>query len=395
MLSKVAAAAAGRSMEAYQRIPSDHSTTLAHENEKKDSQQKKRVRAPSDKPPFTLATLKKAIPAHCFHRSLVRSLAYLAYDLSVCSALFYIAKTYIPILPSPLNYVAWPLYWFIQGAFMTGIWVIGHECGHRAFSEYAWVDNTVGLTLHSALMTPFFAWKYSHRRHHSNTGSLSHDEVYLPRLEDSIPWYSKHLNNPVGRVIRIVSMLFLAFPLYLLFNASSQKHDRFANHYDPYSPIFTDRERLQVVISDAGIFAALYVFYSVSKAHGFAWFFCTYLAPLLVVFALFIIITYLHHTNPTLPHYDNSEWEWFRGALSTIDLDFGWLNRVLHHVTNTHICHHLISTIPHYHALEATEAIKPILGDYYQIDSTPIHKMLYRAAKECIYAEPDQDSEDQ
>ncbi|KAJ4831711.1 Delta(12) fatty acid desaturase [Turnera subulata] len=176
---------------------------------------------------------------------------------------------------------------------------------------------------------------------------------------------------------------------------ASQKHDRFANHYDPYSPIFTDRERLQVVISDAGIFAALYVFYSVSKAHGFAWFFCTYLAPLLVVFALFIIITYLHHTNPTLPHYDNSEWEWFRGALSTIDLDFGWLNRVLHHVTNTHICHHLISTIPHYHSLEATEAIKPILGDYYQIDSTPIHKMLYRAAKECIYAEPDQDSKDQ
>ncbi|KAJ4822577.1 hypothetical protein Tsubulata_021491 [Turnera subulata] len=176
-------------------------------------------RVPSEKPPFTLATLKKAIPAHCFHRSLLRSFSYLAYDLSVCYALFYVAKTYIPILPSPLNYVAWPIYWFIQGAFMTGIWVIGHECGHHAFSEYA-------------------------------------------------------------------------------------------------------------------------------------------------------------------------------GALSTIDLDFGWLNRVLHHVTNTHICHHLISTIPHYHALEATEAIKPILGDYYQIDSTPIHKMLYRAAKECIYAEPDHDSKD-
>ncbi|KAJ4848309.1 hypothetical protein Tsubulata_003694 [Turnera subulata] len=374
-------------MGAYQRISSDPKSEL-----KKESYPK---RVPSDKPPFTLATLKKAIPAHCFNRSLVRSFSYLAYDLSVCYTLFYIAKTFIPLLPTPLAYIAWPMYWFIQGAFMTGIWVIGHECGHHSFSDYQWVDNFVGLILHSALLTPYFAWKYSHRRHHSNTGSLSHDEVYLPRLKDSIPWYSKYLNNPAGRVIRVVSMLFLAFPLYLLFNASSQKHDRFANHFDPYSPIFTDRERVQVVISDIGYFSTIYAFYSIAKAQGFTWLFCTYLAPLLVVHALFIIITFLHHTNPTLPHYDNSEWEWFRGALSTIDLDFGWMNKVLHNVTNTHICHHLISTIPHYHALEATEAIKPVLGAYYQIDTTPIHKALYRAAKECIYAEPDHDDKNQ
>ncbi|KAJ4823123.1 hypothetical protein Tsubulata_001891 [Turnera subulata] len=355
----------------------------------------RKQRVPSEKPPFTLSMLKKAIPAHCFQRSLLRSSSFLVSDFSVCCTLFYLAKTCIPILPTPLNYVAWPIYWSVMGAFMTALWIIGHECGHNAFSEYQWVDNILGLILHSALMTPFFSFKYTHGKHHAKTASLTHDGVYLPRLKNSIPWYSKHLDNPAGRVIHIGCMLFLHLPSYILFNAFGQKQDRFASHFDPYSPIFTDRERPQVVISDAGILTALYVFYRVSKAHGFAWFSCTYLAPLVVVFVMVSSTTYLNHTNPTLPRYDDSEWEWLRGSLSTIDLDFGfWVNKITHDVTKTHICHHLFPMISHYHTVEATEAIKPILGDYYQIDSTPLHKMLYRAVKGCVYAEQDEESLD-
>ena len=38
------------------------------------------------------------------------------------------------------------------------------------------------------------------------------------------------------------------------------------------------------------------------------------------------------------------------------------LNKVFHHITDTHVAHHLFSTMPHYHAMEATKAIKPVLG---------------------------------
>ncbi len=78
-----------------------------------------------------------------------------------------------------------------------------------------------------------------------------------------------------------------------------------------------------------------------------------------------------------------------RGALSTIDRDFGFLNRVLHDVTHTHVLHHLISHIPHYHAKEARDAIKPVLGEYYKIDRTPILKAMWREGIECVYIEPD------
>ncbi|KAG6596148.1 Omega-6 fatty acid desaturase, endoplasmic reticulum isozyme 2, partial [Cucurbita argyrosperma subsp. sororia] len=47
--------------------------------------------------------------------------------------------------------------------------------------------------------------------------------------------------------------------------------------------------------------------------------------------------------------------------------------------------------MPHYHAMEATKAIKPILGQYYHFDGTPVVKAMWREAKECIYVEPDED----
>ncbi|PWA55867.1 plastid delta12-fatty acid acetylenase [Artemisia annua] len=342
-------------------------------------------------PPFSLSDLKKAIPAHCFERSVIRSSYYVVHDLIVAYVFYFLANTYIPSLPSPLAYIAWPVYWFCQASILTGLWVIGHECGHHAFSEYQWVDDTVGFVLHSFLFTPYFSWKYSHRNHHANTNSIDNDEVYIPKRKSKVRWYSKILNNPPGRVFTLVFRFTLGFPLYLLTNISGKKYGRFANHFDPLSPIFTDRERIQVLVSDLGLLGVFYAIKLLVAAKGFAWVTSMYLIPALGVHVFFVIITYLHHTHLSLPHYDSTEWNWIRGALSTIDRDFGFLNRVFHDVTHTHVLHHLISYIPHYHAKEARDAIKPVLGEFYKIDRTPIFKAMWREAKECIYIEPDED----
>jgi len=343
-------------------------------------------------PPFSLSDLKKAIPAHCFERSVIRSSYYVVHDLIVAYVFCFLANTYIPLLSTPLAYIAWPVYWFCQASILTGLWVIGHECGHHAFSEYQWVDDTVGFVLHSFLFTPYFSWKYSHRNHHANTNSIDNDEVYIPKRKSKVRWYSKILNNPPGRVFTLVFRFALGFPLYLLTNISGKKYGRFANHFDPLSPIFTDRERIQVLESDLGLLGVFYAINLLVAAKGFAWVTSMYLIPALGVHVFFVIITYLHHTHLSLPHYDSTEWNWIRGALSTIDRDFGFLNRVFHDVTHTHVLHHLISYIPHYHAKEARDAIKPVLGEFYKIDRTPIFKAMWREAKECIYIEPDEGS---
>jgi omega-6 fatty acid desaturase (delta-12 desaturase) len=196
-------------------------------------------------------------------------------------------------------------------------------------------------------------------------------------------------NNPVGRLLHIVVQLTLGWPLYLTTNASGRPYPRFACHYDPYGPIYNDRERAQIFISDAGVMAVSFGLYKLAATFGFWWVVRVYAVPLLIVNAWLVLITYLQHTHPALPHYDSSEWDWLRGALATMDRDYGILNRVFHNITDTHVAHHLFSTMPHYHAMEATKAIKPILGEYYQFDPTPVAKATWREARECIYVEPE------
>ncbi|KMZ74249.1 Omega-6 fatty acid desaturase [Zostera marina] len=324
-------------------------------------------RVPVDKPPFMLSQLKKAIPPHCFNRSIPRSFSYVFSDVSIAAILGYLAITFIPQLPYPLHFLAWPLYWAFQGCVCTGIWVIAHECGHHAFSDFTLLDDIVGLVLHSVLLVPYFSWKYSHRRHHSNTGSLERDEVFVPKQRSQISSISN-------------------------FNASGRYYNRFACHFDPYGPIYSDRERAQIFISDVGVLSILYGLYHLGSKSSLGWIVCMYGVPLLIVNAFLVLITYLQHTHPSLPHYQSSEWDWLRGALATVDRDYGILNKVFHNITDTHVAHHLFSTMPHYHAMEATQAIKPILKDYYQFDGTPFPKALWREAKECLFVEPDEDA---
>jgi len=382
---------AGGRMTATERAAKEKDDLVASVARPGPNQIKK---SPSKPPPFTLGQIKRAIPPHCFNRSVLRSFSYVVYDLLISSALLYLALNFIPTIPAPFHYAAWPLYWAAQGCVLTGVWVIAHECGHHAFSDYQLLDDIVGLVLHSALLVPYFSWKYSHRRHHSNTGSLERDEVFVPKKKSSLGWYSKYLsNNPVGRLVTLAIQLTLGWPLYLAFNVSGRPYPRFACHYDPNSPIYSDRERVQIFISDVGLVTAVYALYRLAALFGFWWVVRVYGVPLLIVNGFLVLITFLQHTHPALPHYDSSEWDWLRGALATMDRDYGFLNKVFHNITDTHVAHHLFSTMPHYHAMEATKAIKPILGEYYQFDGTPVFKAMFREVKECVYIEQDNGGE--
>lgn len=98
---------------------------------------------------------------------------------------------------------------------------------------------------------------------------------------------------------------------------------------------------------------------------GLMWLTKVYIVPYLWVNFWLVLITFLQHTDIRVPHYSSREWTWLRGALCTVDRDYGILNQLHHHIADTHVVHHLFSRMPHYHALEATHAVRPILGKYY------------------------------
>lgn len=63
-------------------------------------------------------------------------------------------------LPSPIFYALarfslWSLYGFTTGLVFTGIWVIGHECGHQAFSDSKFINNLAGWMIHSRSVVVF------------------------------------------------------------------------------------------------------------------------------------------------------------------------------------------------------------------------------------------------
>jgi omega-6 fatty acid desaturase (delta-12 desaturase) len=138
-----------------------------------------------------------------------------------------------------------------------------------------------------------------------------------------------------------------------------------------------------VVQSDLAFAAAVAAISYGIYEFGFAAVACFYLVPYLVVNHNLVAITYLQHTDTYVPHYRSGAFTFLRGKLSTVDRSWGFIDMVWHRINDTHVLHHIDHTIPHYHAQEATEAIKPLLGDYYLSDNTPFFEALYRSFGNC------------
>lgn len=107
------------------------------------------VPQPIARPKFTLSELRNAIPAHCFERSLVKSFGYLLFDIVIITTLLHCAYAVLEkqSLPHYLQFIGYLIYWFIQGSFMFGIWVLAHECGMFLIKINSHSDN--GVTFHS------------------------------------------------------------------------------------------------------------------------------------------------------------------------------------------------------------------------------------------------------
>jgi len=72
-----------------------------------------------------------------------------------------------------------------------------------------------------------------------------------------------------------------------------------------------------------------------------------------------VLITFLQHTDPLLPHYRSEEFTFPRGALATLNRNLlgdlgsfmGWIGATTTHgISETHVAHHVSSKIPHYNA---------------------------------------------
>lgn len=108
-----------------------------------------------------------------------------------------------------------------------------------------------------------------------------------------------------------------------------------------------------------------------------------------------VAITFLQHTDASMPHYNNKTWTFARGATATIDRDLGFIDtHLFHDIIGTHVCHHLVSTIPFYHAGEASQHIRRVMGQHYKADvKTPFWVAFWRNMQSCQFVEESEGAE--
>ncbi|KAK9447317.1 fatty acid desaturase-domain-containing protein [Limtongia smithiae] len=348
-------------------------------------------------PDFTIKDILDAIPKRCFERSLSHSMLFVLRDVFYSSTLFFLA-TNIHYLPSVyLRFAAWTVYTIAQGMVFTGFWILAHECGHGAFSDYRLINDIVGWILHSTLLVPYHSWRITHSKHHKATGHISRDMVFIPKQQERY-LQSRYITElaeeaPIMTLYFLLVQQIFGWPAYLAVNVTGQKYNvpfYKLSHYLPSAPMFDAKDFWDIIISDVGIALVSTLCYLAIQKWGVANFVLYYFIPYLGVNHWLVCITYLQHTDASLPHYDASEWNFARGAAATIDRDFGFIGRhVFHEIIETHVAHHYSSRIPFYHAEEATVAIRKVMGQHYKQDKTNLLVALWKSARTCQFVEGD------
>lgn len=336
------------------------------------------------------------IPSECFERNLGRSLAHTALSVGLTVATGLAAWAWLPLTWAfaPL----WIVYAVVAGTFATGVWVLAHECGHRAFCNGTRLQDGIGFVLHSSLLVPYFSWQRSHMVHHAKTNHLVEGETHVPKRADEPGGQRalagrRRLGRPGSALLAMAAHLLAGWPLYLLAGATGGPERGTTNHFWPTAPfsdeLFPGRWKRKVRLSALGVLAVIGLLIWWAVAAGPMAVVALYVGPYLVTNAWVVAYTWLQHTDVDIPHYEGDDWSYVRGVFCSVDRPYGRFFDLLHHrIGSTHVAHHLEAKIPHYRAKVATDALAVAYPDLYRYDPTPVPKALWRVAGDCQAVTP-------
>ncbi|MEM7493610.1 MAG: fatty acid desaturase [Pseudomonadota bacterium] len=320
------------------------------------------------------ADLRAMIPDRCFQPSTWRSMAYLVFDVAV------ILLCYMAIANVSVWWLEWPLILLI-GTMCWSLFVIGHEAGHGSFSKHRKLNTLIGILTHSAIFVPYRGWQRSHASHHMKTGHLHDEEVFRAHRKED-----ESLTHKV--LFRTGVFVLIGWPLYKLgFRNSAKRDPGKTSHFLPNSDLYTKSVQISWWLGLAAITAFLVIYIGLGVVYGWVFFAKYILAPYLIYAAWLTFVTYMQHVAPEVPVYDREDWTRLKGALATVDRNYGPFNWLTHNIGNLHMIHHLFPTIPHYRLREATDAVRPALEGWYITSNRFVLFDFIRSLRGCHYVE--------
>nr|WDS84440.1 omega-3 fatty acid desaturase-1 [Apocyclops royi] len=316
----------------------------------------------------SILELKKILPKHCFQPSLVTSMYYVFKDIAIIAGLFLSILCIDHLATKFIKFMAYPLYWYLQGTMFWAVFVLGHDCGHGSFSNYPVINDVMGNILHSFILVPYYPWKMSHHHHHKNTGNIDKDEIFYPvrKTEGEKGGKRKHFIPFFGFGLSWFMYLFVGYS------------PRNVNHMNPFDKIFVRhafRCLISIILTSAWL--GLILGFYTAKMNGITDFMFHYGIPIFVFATWLVVTTFLHHQDENVPWYGDEKWDFVRGNLSSVDRSYGWAHSLVHNI-GTHQIHHLFIKIPHYYLEEATAVFRAKYPHLVRKSDEPILKAFVK-----------------
>lgn len=288
---------------------------------------------------YTLTDVIRTIPLDCFRRSPRKAFAELGLTL---------AAVMLGYLAMHLAGTPWflPVFWVFTGTAMTGLFILGHDCAHQAFSSSKNVNSLIGHLTLLPLLYPYHGWRITHDRHHAYTNNADLEEAWLPL---TVAEY--RALRPFSRFVYSLYrgwFWWLATVWYQFAAASNPWH---------FAPGKERREASSSILIVA-LFAAVFLPLVVRHA---GWYGLTvyYVIPWLVFHFWKSTFTLIHHTHPDIPYERDAVWKPVSGQLySTVHCRYPRWVEVLCHDINVHVPHHCSTAIPSYNLRRAYAALR-------------------------------------
>jgi acyl-lipid omega-6 desaturase (Delta-12 desaturase) len=286
---------------------------------------------------ITYKEVLESIPRECFEKDTLRGVGAVVLHLVV------LAVSYALMVISPI-WLA-PLFWVWIGTVFWGNFVLAHDCGHRSFSPYKWLNDFIGHTMLLPTLYPFHSWRIMHNRHHAWTNHQDKDnswrtlkaEEYLA-MSGFHQFFYRHAHGYGW---------WLASEIHL-----------FAMHYDKAKFRTQEWPEARFSIATVLVFSALF-FPGLIYFTGLWGFVSYWLMPWVVFHFWLSTFTLIHHNHPDIPYYPANEWNPVKAQLfGTIDCTYPWWVELVAYNIGVHIPHHLSTAIPYYHLPQARAAIK-------------------------------------
>jgi omega-6 fatty acid desaturase (delta-12 desaturase) len=317
--------------------------------------------------PVTLPALRRAIPRECFVVDDRRSWRALARVLTMAAGCLVALNIVQPDPSGNPAALIWQLplqatLWLLPGWVLVGLFVIGHDCGHRSFSRSDRVNTIVGHLCLAPLGNNFHAWRLTHDHHHAYTQMRGEDVDWASFLMTRDEYHSSTNRPPL--ITRLGYSLPFGILLWVTWNALR----RGVNIRTMIAPGRYARSRRELMLSNIVVAAALVAIYGGLLWSGGAWAMVKYhgIPAFIAMVTGWVLIT-IQHANEQSVLYEKAAWTPAKGQMaSTFDIRFPRLLEFLWCRINLHIPHHVAPGIPWYNLVRAGAGIRRSHPELYQ-----------------------------